>query len=567
MANQYKKTITLGLDYSEFSGGISECNRKMGLLDAEMKLAAEKAKGFGDATDQLRIKQEGLSQKIELQKKIVEQEAEAYRKASEEEKKSEKILDALQKSYINAQTKLKRLENALKSTTEELEDMGKESEEAAESVEQSEEKTASFGDVIREVADYLNASGNPIVEKLAEHFDGLNNKLAFAALKASALVGSFAALTISTSEHAKEVDTASQKIGMTTDQYQEWDYILKTVDSSLVNASGDFASLAEKALDAAQGGEEYSKTFRILGVNLKDSNGQLKTQGELFTDVVSGLRNLNDETYRNATASDLLGQTGEDLIPILNMTRQELENLSQTAHDTGNVMDKETLEKFVGLNDNMKEFKTVIDGLAAKGAEVLLPLLSGLFEALSIIPVPVLQGIAAALATVGTLRAIFGIGQDLSKGFKEAKDTFKDFNPTAMKTKALVLGVAGAVLLLLGAVAVLSNKGNTFKEMISEVGHTVSQIQTTTNKVPYNARGTKYFEGGQTWVGEEGPELVTLPRGSRIASHRESVKAVGGKTGNTYIFNIQADKVEDFARLVKLAEEERIAFRAGRVRI
>lgn len=115
MANQYKKTITLGLDYSEFSGGISECNRKMGLLDAEMKLAAEKAKGFGDATDQLRIKQEGLSQKIELQKKVVEQEAEAYRKASEEEKKSEKTLDALQKSYINAQTKLKRLENALKS--------------------------------------------------------------------------------------------------------------------------------------------------------------------------------------------------------------------------------------------------------------------------------------------------------------------------------------------------------------------------------------------------------------------------------------------------------------------
>ena len=36
MSGSYKKTIVLGLDYSEFSGGISECNRKMGLLDAEM---------------------------------------------------------------------------------------------------------------------------------------------------------------------------------------------------------------------------------------------------------------------------------------------------------------------------------------------------------------------------------------------------------------------------------------------------------------------------------------------------------------------------------------------------
>lgn len=69
MANNYKKTITLGLDYSEFSGGISECNRKMGLLDAEMKLAQEQAKEYGDETDQLKIKQEALAQKIILQRK------------------------------------------------------------------------------------------------------------------------------------------------------------------------------------------------------------------------------------------------------------------------------------------------------------------------------------------------------------------------------------------------------------------------------------------------------------------------------------------------------------------
>lgn len=50
MSGSYKKTIVLGLDYSEFSGGISECNRKMGLLDAEMKLAQEQAKAYGGET-------------------------------------------------------------------------------------------------------------------------------------------------------------------------------------------------------------------------------------------------------------------------------------------------------------------------------------------------------------------------------------------------------------------------------------------------------------------------------------------------------------------------------------
>ena len=62
MASQYKRSIVLGLDYSEFSGGIAECNRKMGLLEAEFKLAKEQAKNYGTETDQLTIKKEVLSQ-------------------------------------------------------------------------------------------------------------------------------------------------------------------------------------------------------------------------------------------------------------------------------------------------------------------------------------------------------------------------------------------------------------------------------------------------------------------------------------------------------------------------
>ena len=31
-----------------------------------------------------------------------------------------------------------------------------------------------------------------------------------------------------------------------------------------------------------------------------------------------------------------------------------------------------------------------------------------------------------------------------------------------------------------------------------------------------NAQGTNNWSGGLTWVGEEGPELVNLPRGSQV---------------------------------------------------
>ena len=38
-----------------------------------------------------------------------------------------------------------------------------------------------------------------------------------------------------------------------------------------------------------------------------------------------------------------------------------------------------------------------------------------------------------------------------------------------------------------------------------------------------NADGTNNWRGGLTWVGEEGPELMNLPRGTQIFSNADSM--------------------------------------------
>ncbi|PSK96703.1 TP901 family phage tail tape measure protein [Haloactinopolyspora alba] len=45
---------------------------------------------------------------------------------------------------------------------------------------------------------------------------------------------------------------------------------------------------------------------------------------------------------------------------------------------------------------------------------------------------------------------------------------------------------------------------------------------------PGNATGTRNWRGGLTWVGEEGPEIVSLPRGSDIYSNAESRAMASG---------------------------------------
>lgn len=50
-----------------------------------------------------------------------------------------------------------------------------------------------------------------------------------------------------------------------------------------------------------------------------------------------------------------------------------------------------------------------------------------------------------------------------------------------------------------------------------------------------NALGTSYFKGGNTLVGEHGPELVSLPSGSKIATADKTKQALGGKNVNVYM--------------------------------
>ena len=53
-------------------------------------------------------------------------------------------------------------------------------------------------------------------------------------------------------------------------------------------------------------------------------------------------------------------------------------------------------------------------------------------------------------------------------------------------------------------------------------------------KVGKNARGTNYWGGGLTMVGEEGPELVNLPTGSKVASNAKTSRLMGAGGGTSY---------------------------------
>ena len=75
----------------------------------------------------------------------------------------------------------------------------------------------------------------------------------------------------------------------------------------------------------------------------------------------------------------------------------------------------------------------------------------------------------------------------------------------------------------------------------------------------YNATGNDNWRGGLTWVGEGGPELAYLPRGTQILNAQDS----RGFGGDTYYITIDAASVREFNDIVEIAQSARVR---GRMR-
>ena len=59
------------------------------------------------------------------------------------------------------------------------------------------------------------------------------------------------------------------------------------------------------------------------------------------------------------------------------------------------------------------------------------------------------------------------------------------------------------------------------------------------SEIPMLAKGTDYFKGGLAIVGEQGPELVSMPRGSQVIPNRETENILSN--GGTFILQTVLD--------------------------
>ena len=184
--------------------------------------------------------------------------------------------------------------------------------------------------------------------------------LKFAAGIATAAAAGAAALyklAMSSAETLDRVDKLSQKIGISYESFQEWDYIMSQSGMDIEKMQVGLKTLTAQMDMAANGSASAQANFAALGLTWEDGNGKLKSQEQMMEEAIMALAAMEDQTEKARLATLLFGKSGVEMLPMLNGGIESIEELRAQAHALGLVMDDEAVLAGVLLGDTIDDVK------------------------------------------------------------------------------------------------------------------------------------------------------------------------------------------------------------------
>ena len=188
---------------------------------------------------------------------------------------------------------------------------------------------------------------------------------------ATAVTGAGAALVSAasdTAEYGDNIDKLSQKLGVSSDFYQEWDAVLQHSGTSMSSMTATFKTLANASQDASA---DQQAAFEKLGLSMEQV-ASMSTE-ELFSSVISGLQGMEEGTERTAIATDLLGRGAMEMGALLNTSAEDTQAMIDTVNELGGVMSGEAVKAAAGFQDSLRDMQTAMSGIKNTAMAELLP--------------------------------------------------------------------------------------------------------------------------------------------------------------------------------------------------
>lgn len=221
-----------------------------------------------------------------------------------------------------------------------------------------------------------------------------------------------------TSTAADHIDKMAQKIGISREAYQEWDYVLSQNGMSVDALQNGMKTLRSQMNAVMNGNEATAATFESLGVSVTNADGSLRSQEEVLNDTIAALQGVEDNEKKATLATQLFGKAGIEMVPLLNETAESTQELKDRAHELGMIMSDEAIDAGNALDDSLDTLKYSIGGLTNQLGSAVVPLVTSLIN-LVIGHLPEIQALFARLTPIlmslfdGILPVLFDLVETL----------------------------------------------------------------------------------------------------------------------------------------------------------
>jgi TP901 family phage tail tape measure protein len=176
------------------------------------------------------------------------------------------------------------------------------------------------------------------------------NPIVALALAVAAVTKEFISSTSALVKYGDEMNDLSKRTNLSTTALQEYKFVAEQTGGSLETITSS-VKLMTRGLDT------NAETFKALGVQIKDANGNFRSTTEIFDDTVGALGKVTNETRRSKLALDILGRGAQDLVPLLKLGSDGVKSLKDEAHSLGLVMGEETIKNADELADSTLALK------------------------------------------------------------------------------------------------------------------------------------------------------------------------------------------------------------------
>lgn len=188
-------------------------------------------------------------------------------------------------------------------------------------------------------------------EKKASRFTS-SVKAKFAGMLGAAVLARTAKHII---DFGASIGDLSDRVGVSAETLQTMQFAAEQNGSSAAEASKAIEKLSKSIGEAEIGSKLYADGFKRLGVELKDTEGNLRDTEAILMDVADGMAEMEDPALRVKTAYDLMGRGGTAMIQFMKEGSNAIDGYNKKLKENGMMLENAQVKQLQAASGELEK--------------------------------------------------------------------------------------------------------------------------------------------------------------------------------------------------------------------